>query len=58
MTEQVIVAIISKEMCVVVKGKSGLQIAGFLRNIYQYSLYLMYKLVQQLINYRDYKNLL
>ena len=39
MTEQVIVAIISKEMCVVVKGKSGLQIAGFLRNIYQYSLY-------------------
>lgn len=40
MTEQVIVAIISKEMCVEVKGKSGLQIAGFLRNIFQYSLYI------------------
>lgn len=39
MSEQVNVAIFSKEECVVVKGKSGLQIAGFLRNIYQYSLY-------------------
>lgn len=42
MSKQVDVAISSKEKCVVVKGKSGLQIAGFLRNIYQYSLYLKY----------------
>lgn len=39
MTEQVTVAIVSKDMCVAVKDKSGLQIAGFLRNIYKYSLY-------------------
>ena len=39
MSEQVDVAISSKEMCIEVKDKSGLQIAGFLRNIYQYSLY-------------------
>lgn len=40
MTQQVDVAISSKEVCVVVTDKSGLQIAGFLRNILQYSLYL------------------
>lgn len=39
MTQQVDVAISSKEMCVEVTDKSGLPIAGFLRNIYQYSLY-------------------
>lgn len=33
------VAIFSKEGCVEVTDKSGLPIAGFLRNIYKYSLY-------------------
>ena len=58
MTQQVIVAIISKEMCLAVTDKSGLPIAGFLRNIFQYSLYKIFKLVQHLNNFGEYKKIL
>ena len=39
MIKQVDVAISSKDMCIVVKGKTDVQIAGYLRNICQYSPY-------------------
>ncbi|CAN0550641.1 unnamed protein product, partial [Ectocarpus sp. 8 AP-2014] len=38
-TEQVNVAILSEDLWYAVKDKSDLQIAGFLRNIYKYSIY-------------------
>ena len=48
MIKQVDVAISSKDMCIVVKGKTDVHIAGYLRNICQYS---PYNMVKHLIPY-------